>query len=129
MHSGEDPRLAAALLREEWNLGSGPLPNLVHLCESRGIAFLGLPQLAESVDAYSFWLDRNPFIFLARQKTPERSRFDVAHELGHLVLHRHNDDESSAFQEREADTFASEFLIPRAAPSRICRITPRLMRF
>lgn len=113
--SHEPPKLAAILLREAWSLGTRPLPNLLQLCESRGARVFGLPELAESVDAFSFWRDGLPYVFLARRKTPERTRFDLAHELGHLVLHRYSDGESQSVTEREADAFASEFLIPRAS--------------
>ncbi|WP_312397734.1 XRE family transcriptional regulator [Kocuria sp.] len=109
----ETPQLAAIMLREAWGLGTKPLPNLIQLCESRGIRVYGLPPLAEPVDAYSLWHGGVPYIFLARRKTPERTRFDVAHELGHLVLHKHRELETTSQQEDEANRFASEFLIPR----------------
>ena len=109
----ETPQLAAIMLREAWGLGTKPLPNLIQLCESRGIRVFGLPPLAESVDAYSRWHGGVPYMFLARRKTPERTRFDVAHELGHLVLHKHREVETTSQQEDEANRFASEFLIPR----------------
>lgn len=108
----EDPKIAARMLREEWGLGTKPLPNLVQLCESKGIRVLGLPVLAESVDAYSHWLNNEPFVYIARSKTPERTRFDVAHELGHLVLHNSSDCLGEDI-ERQANDFASEFLIPK----------------
>lgn len=112
---GVTPKLAAQLLRDEWGLGTKPLPNLVQLCESRGVGVLVLPDAAMQVDAFSAWFEGKPFIFIARQKTPERARFDIAHELGHLVLHRFAPvDSSSAVQEREADEFASAFLMPEA---------------
>lgn len=110
---GIDSKVAAQLLREDWGLGVKPLPNLVQLCESRGVNVMVLPDAAMQVDAFSLWHEGNPFIFIARQKTPERARFDIAHELGHLVLHRFAPvDDSSAVQEREADEFASAFLMP-----------------
>ncbi len=112
---GIAPRVAAQLLREEWGLGTKPLPNLVQLCESRGISVMVLPDAAMQVDAFSLWYEGKPFIFIARQKTPERARFDIAHELGHLVLHRFAPvDDSSAVQEREADEFASALLMPES---------------
>lgn len=111
--SGHEPRLAARLLRETWGLGARPLPNLVQLAEFHGLRMFSLPAIAEEVDAFSVWHGSTPYIFLARRKTPERSRFDVAHELGHLVLHRA--EKATAAQEREADIFASEFLIPRTS--------------
>lgn len=108
----ESPRVAARLLRTAWGLGVKPLPNLVQLCESKGIYVLGLPVIAESVDAYSTWRSDKPYIYIARRKTPERTRFDVAHELGHLVLHSLDMSLDEQSTESQANEFASEFLIP-----------------
>lgn len=110
---GVRPRTAASTLRAVWGLGTKPLPNLVQLAESKGVRVYTLPPFADVVDAYSIWRDNVPFVFLARRKTPERIRFDVAHEIGHLVLHS-NEPGETAEQEREADAFASEFLMPEA---------------
>ncbi|WP_354666372.1 ImmA/IrrE family metallo-endopeptidase, partial [Corynebacterium stationis] len=38
--------------------------------------------MAKDVDTFSAWDGTQPFIFTSRKKTPERSRFDIAHELG-----------------------------------------------
>lgn len=111
--SNESPKLAAQLLRQAWGLGTNPAPNMVHLCESRGISVYGLTNIAKSVDAFSAWVDSQPFIFVSRQQTPERIRFDIAHELGHLVLHHNSTGGDNAHQEKEADASASEFLIPQ----------------
>lgn len=111
--AGHSPRQAARLLRDHWSLSDAPLPNLVQLCESRGIRVYGLPPSAYAVDAYSHWYDGNPFIFLARRRTPEGVRFDIAHEIGHLVMHSHS--APTPELEPEADEFASEFLLPRTA--------------
>ena len=56
----------------------------------------------------------SPHLHIA-SKTPEPSRFNIAHELGHLVLHHNSTGGDNPQQEREADAFASEFLIPQAA--------------
>lgn len=117
----EDPALAARVLRANWSLGSQPLPNAVQLVESHGVRVYTLPPVAEEVDAFSCWHRDIPYIFLSRRRSPERMRFDVAHELGHLVMHSTcSGDEAN--QERQADQFASEFLMPRdALPSQIRR--------
>ena len=48
---------------------------------------------------------------LANRHAPaERYRFSLAHEPGHLVLHQSPGD--SSVQERQADEFAAEFLMP-----------------
>jgi Zn-dependent peptidase ImmA (M78 family) len=101
-------------LRSMWGLGTKPLPNLVQLCESPRIRAYTLPPFADAVDAYSVWRDDIPYIFLARRKTPEHIRFDLAHELAHLVVHSAEPAETVA-HEREADAFASEFLMPEAS--------------
>jgi Zn-dependent peptidase ImmA (M78 family)/DNA-binding XRE family transcriptional regulator len=109
MFSGDDPRTTARLLRSMWGLGTKPLPNLVQLCESKGIRVYTLPPFADAVDAYSIWRDEVPYIFLARRKTSERIRFDLAHELGHLVLHS-TDPDGATTEEREADDSIVEYL-------------------
>lgn len=124
-HPGEQPRLAARLVRAEWGLGTRPLPNAVQLAESRGVRVYMLPPIAEEVDAYSAWHDDKPFIFLARRRSPEGMRFDVAHELGHLVLHPAATCDDT-IQEREANEFASEFLIPRDAIPEYLRTNPSI---
>jgi len=114
--SAMDSQSAAKQLRIDWNLGLAPLPNLIRLVESRGVRVLSLPDAEADVDAFSFWDQGLPFMFLSTLKSAERSRFDVAHELGHLTLHaglgqNPNDIENA---EREADEFASALLMPRS---------------
>ena len=53
-------------------------------------------------------------MFLNTYKSAERGRFDAAHELGHLVLHRHGGPKGRD-AEKDADRFASEFLMPRSS--------------
>ena len=108
---GRNPRVAAQTVRDRWALGTKPLPNAVQLVESRGVRVYTLPPIAEEVDAFSCWHRDVPYIFLSRRRSPERMRFDVAHELGHLVLHPAKPSDDAA-QEKEADQFASELLMP-----------------
>lgn len=113
---GHDPEVAASAVRAFWGRGEEALPNLIQLSEAHGVRVLSLPSAAKTVDAFSFWLDGRPHVFLTTEKSAERSRFDLAHELGHLVMHsRHaRPTETSTREiEREADTFASAFLMPR----------------
>src|SRR5262249_50334741 len=66
-------------------------------------------------------------IFLNTAKSPERSRFDAAHELGHLVLHKHGGPHgASAGQsvEDQANAFASAFLMPSSSVWATIRTTP-----
>jgi Zn-dependent peptidase ImmA (M78 family)/transcriptional regulator with XRE-family HTH domain len=108
---GVDPETAAEAVRAEWALGEQPIPNLVHLLEAHGVRVFSLTQECREVDAFSLWL-RHPFVFLNTQKSAERSRFDAAHELGHLVMHGHHEIPQGKEIEREANQFASAFLMP-----------------
>jgi Zn-dependent peptidase ImmA (M78 family) len=67
------------------------------------------------VDAFAFWHGPAPFVVLNTTKSGERGRFDAAHELGHLVLHREDRMPQGPQAEQEADSFASAFLMPRAS--------------
>ncbi|MCY9843798.1 helix-turn-helix domain-containing protein [Vibrio caribbeanicus] len=109
-----DPESAAQLLREHWNIGELSISNMVHLLESHGVRVFSLSENCVEVDAFSFWLDEKPFVFLNTMKTAERSRFDAAHELAHLVLHKHSSNNGRQAEE-QADRFASAFLMPKGS--------------
>lgn len=108
-----NPEAAARSLRQYWGLGEKSVGNMIGLLETHGVRVFSLSENTRTVDAFSFWRDDRPYIFLNNFKTAERSIFDSAHELGHLVLHRHGGprDQSRA-AEREANAFASAFLMP-----------------
>jgi Zn-dependent peptidase ImmA (M78 family)/transcriptional regulator with XRE-family HTH domain len=109
-----EPEAAAHVLRNEWGLGERPIPNMVHLAESHGVRVFSLPVDSHKVDAFSVMDGDVPFIFLNTKKSAEHSRFDVAHELGHLTLHTHTHGPSGTrVAEHQANTFASAFLMPR----------------
>ncbi|WP_409478692.1 ImmA/IrrE family metallo-endopeptidase [Pseudobdellovibrio sp. HCB154] len=111
---GHDPESAAEALRAEWGLGQGPIKNMIHLLESRGVRVFSLPSRDAEVDAFCFWRSNVPFVLLNVTKSAERSRFDAAHELAHLVLHQHGKPQGRD-AELEADRFASAFLMPKAS--------------
>ncbi|AVS68226.1 XRE family transcriptional regulator [Paracidovorax avenae] len=110
------PEEAAATLRRLWGLGNAPIPNMVHLLESKGIRVFSLAEETREVDAFCTWHEGKPFMFLNTVKSAERSRFDAAHELGHLVRDTHTMQHGLAHapeMERQADAFASAFLMPK----------------
>lgn len=108
------PAYAARLLRQHWGLGDRPVGNMLALMESKGIRALSLSENTMDVDAYSFWRSDTPYVFLNQKKTPERSIFDCAHELAHLVMHHHAGAKGEKGAEYQADAFASAFLMPEA---------------
>lgn len=110
----EQPEDAAIILRQQWGLGERPIKNLVHLMESKGIRVFSMAEDTAEVDAFSLWKEETPFVFLNTMKSAERSRFDAAHELGHLVMHRHADPKGKE-NESQANSFASAFLMPRGS--------------
>jgi Zn-dependent peptidase ImmA (M78 family) len=119
------PEAAADSLRRYWGIGELSIRNMVHLLEAKGVRIFSLAIDTREVDAFSLWKESTPFIFLNNRKSSERSRYDAAHELAHLVLHRH------AFPrgreaEREADEFAAAFLMPRASVIAKAPRTPTL---
>lgn len=107
------PEEAAQAVRSEWGLGNKPISNMVHLLESRGIRVFSLVEDYAEVDAFTMRYDGTPYVFLNTLKSAERGRFDAAHELGHLVLHGHGKVTGREI-EREADAFASAFLMSRS---------------
>jgi Zn-dependent peptidase ImmA (M78 family)/DNA-binding XRE family transcriptional regulator len=107
------PREAAAALRSYWGIGVRPIGNMINVLESHGVRVFSLVEETRHLDAYACWRDDAPYVFLNTCKTGEHSRFDAAHELAHLVLHRHSGT-SKRDAEVEANTFASEFLMPQA---------------
>ena len=106
-----DAESAAQTVRQYWGLGEKPIGNLIKTLEAKGVRIFSLSETTKNVDAYSLWRNDEPFIFLNTFKSAERSRFDAAHELGHLILHRHGGP-SHRSAETEANTFASAFLMP-----------------
>lgn len=108
-------------LRSKWGLGIQPINNIVALCELQGIRVFQLPTEIHEVDALSFFDEENgcPIIFLNTFKSAERVRFDCAHELGHIMMHIYykeiTKNRNYKSLEKEANLFASEFLMPEEA--------------
>lgn len=110
----EDPESAAEAIRDAWGLGQKRAPNMIHLLEKHGVRVYSLNEDCKEVDAFSFWRDGVPYVFLNTMKTAEHSRMDAAHELGHLVMHAWGGPSGRAAEE-EAKAFGSAFLLPRAS--------------
>lgn len=93
-----------------------PLPHVVRLLESKGVVVLRPPMTLDSrVDAFSTRVGGRALVLLSDAKGDRaRSRFDAAHELGHLVMHP-DVEPGSKLVERQGQIFGSEFL----APSRV----------
>lgn len=106
--------------RRFFGLGDGPISNLTLLLENHGI-FVGYLPLPSKTDGISVWYNRRPYVLINRSAYACRARFDLAHELGHLVLHRALDqadlDDRRILDlvEKQAHQFAGSFLVPEKA--------------
>lgn len=108
------------VLRRQWGLGLGPIPNLTSLFESKGIFVLPIAQEHMGLDAFSVWKSGRPIIFLSNNnKTAAHARFNLGHELGHLILHD-GQDTGGRTTEKQADYFGGAFLLPRESFAKEC---------
>ncbi len=114
MVDADGPERAARSVREHWGIGHGPAGHLVRLLENHGVLVVFSPPRAASVDAYSFDSRLRPVVVLNPVKRDYyRQRFDVAHELGHLVMHS-DAEPGGRTVEDQAHRFAAELLMPAA---------------
>lgn len=112
---------AAAQCRELWGIGQTPIGNLVLLLENNGVIVSRIQLGADKQDAFSEWEENDfPYVFLGSDKNVcVRSRFDAAHELGHLILHKgvkqeeYKKPELNKQIEGQANRFAAAFLMPK----------------
>lgn len=106
-------------LRAFWKIGTGPINNITALLEKNGIIVVKKEFDDLKTDGFSQWENGRPFIFVSSDKDSSvRIRYDLAHELGHIMLHSgiSEDDLDNAKRfsiiEKEAHYFAGAFLLP-----------------
>lgn len=111
----------ATEVRRYWGLGDGPLSDVVLLLENNGAIVAQQELGVNNLDAFSRWdsADERPYIVLGTDKASAvRSRMNAAHELGHMVLHRHihpsvvTSKDMPKLLEKQAKYFAGAFLMP-----------------
>jgi Zn-dependent peptidase ImmA (M78 family)/transcriptional regulator with XRE-family HTH domain len=113
---GREPENAARNVRELMGMADGPIFNLTRAVEKLGVLVLPLPDV-EDCDAFAVWAGpglQYPVIGVVGNRVVDRTRMSLAHELGHLVLHRQVSSVKQEF-EREAYCFAAELLMPTDA--------------
>ena len=131
---------AVAKVKKCWRVPSGPIKDLQYLLEQNGILVTGFSIGEDKIDAFSQrTIIDNADVFLiavALGSRPEcRLRFDMAHELGHIVLHPWSEDieslskEEFKARERQANMFASAFLLPRDSFSKDVSQYPTDLKF
>jgi len=104
-----DAELVASAVRQYYQLPKGPINNLTKLVEDAGIFVIETDFGTTKQDGFTLDTpDTPPIIFINKILPPDRYRFTIAHEFGHIILHKFPTPES----EQEANTFASNFLFP-----------------
>lgn len=103
----------AGYVRAVWDLGNEPIGDMVRVLELHGAIVVRLVLADEGIDAFSWLGPDRPVVILDTGKGDRaRSRFDAAHELGHLVMHRERARAADRDLEKQAHRFASAFLVP-----------------
>jgi Zn-dependent peptidase ImmA (M78 family)/DNA-binding XRE family transcriptional regulator len=117
--SEDDIEKLTVELRALWGMGIGPIVNLTDFLEANGIV-IGRAFLGSDIDAVSVWRTQSPHILTNKIITSSvRIRMNLAHELGHLILHRladeddYENEDTHGLMEKQATYFAGAFLFPR----------------
>lgn len=106
---GGSPENIAQMVRASWHLPLGPIKNMFTTIEAAGGVIYEIPFGTHRLEAVSHWPPGSFAIFLVNADSPpDRIRWSLAHELGHVVMHSIPTDA----METEADRFAAEFLMP-----------------
>jgi Zn-dependent peptidase ImmA (M78 family)/DNA-binding XRE family transcriptional regulator len=113
---GEKAERSAEITRASLGIAPDlPIKDLTNLLERNGVVILSLPIFLKKIDAFSTWVElqgNRPIIAESFGKPGDRVRFSIAHELGHLVMH-HPPKITIKLMEKEANNFASSFLLPK----------------
>lgn len=106
----QDVKFVVSRIRQDWNLGTGPLCNIIDLLEAHGLRVIEI----DAPDAFDgmcvFVGEKKPLLVLNKHYTVERKRFNCLHELGHSVMHMN---ETLSLKEKEnlCNYFANEMLL------------------
>ncbi|MBW7835808.1 MAG: XRE family transcriptional regulator [Sphingomonadales bacterium] len=103
------PEKVAGVVRSHWGLPRGPIKDLTLHVEKSGVIVVYSPMDGASISGVTFSTPGMPSLIILNSEQPaDRLRFTLAHELGHLVMHRFPNPK----MEEEANAFASELLLP-----------------
>nr|WP_181375210.1 XRE family transcriptional regulator [Polaromonas sp. H1N]AWD72195.1 transcriptional regulator, XRE family [Polaromonas sp. H1N] len=102
----------AAIVRTQWQMPIGPVKDLTRTLEAAGVVVVHSSMAGSAVDGVTFSAPGLPPLIVLKSDQPaDRMRFTLAHELGHLVMHR---TQPTQEMEQQAHDFASHFLLPSA---------------
>ena len=112
---------AAVAIRKLWGLGAEPVEHFERHIEANGIVLVQDEVLTDDMDAVSRWQSGRPYILFAKETiSAVRVQYNLAHELGHIVLHAGVEVNSKNLPriEKQANRFAGAFLLPQSTFAR-----------
>ncbi|WP_099465196.1 helix-turn-helix domain-containing protein [Parabacteroides provencensis] len=115
LEDGFTPKSVAGYARRFLRLDDRPVVEIISMLERNGIFIVELEEDVDAFDGVSFITDGGtPVIIINKNFSNDHKRYTIAHELGHIIMHL-----SRSFifsegrdKEKEANEFASEFLMP-----------------
>ena len=105
----DDAERVADTVRSLWDVGNRPLDNLVQTAEDRGVIVISWDDDSGKFDGLSGWCGEYPVAVINANRSADRKRFNLAHEIGHLVMDTSNAKEN---EESLAHRFAAALLVP-----------------
>lgn len=113
VHSPVEAEAAAAAMRKKWKLGDVPIESVTKTLEDKGCIVVEHPLEDDQFHGLSGWANKTyPVAVTSSAGADDRRRFNLAHELGHLVMHCQDLREREA--EKLAHRFAAAFIVPAA---------------
>jgi len=110
-----DIERVAEQCRIYWGLRvDAPITSITAMLELIGAVVVLTPHLPSGIDASSMYGERPIVVRNSVKHSATRLRFDLAHECGHILLHRDQATDNT-HSEAEADLFAASLLLPRMA--------------
>jgi len=107
----DSPEHIARAVRAMWQVPMGPIRDMARLIENAGGVVIRSDFDTHRISAISQWIPGERPIFVSNASmSADRERFSLAHEAAHLLMH----ERPRETQEKEADEFAAEFLMPSA---------------
>lgn len=109
--------------RQFWGLGLGPIPHVGRVAEHNGVVLVQHLQHADKIDAFARRAEHSIIVLNTARTSTSRWIFDVAHELGHFVMHS-GIETGSRETEAQANYFASALLLPKTTFAQEFRARP-----
>ena len=107
-----NPEKIARTVRALWQVPMGPIFSMTKAIEQAGGIVFQFDFGTRQIDGFSHRSPSLPPLFFINEGlAPDRWRWTLAHELGHIVMH-HDPSMPAKLMEEQANTFAGEFLAP-----------------